>query len=102
MKILVIGSGGREHALAWKFSQSPSCEAVFIAPGNAGTSDIGTNVSLDPANHDEIRAFVREQSIDLVVIGPEQPLVDGLADTLSASGISVLGPHANGAKTRRK
>ncbi len=97
MNILVIGTGGREHALAWKFSQSFSCGAVFIAPGNAGTSEVGTNVSLDPANHNQIEAFVQDHRIDLVVVGPEQPLVDGLANALTNRGITVLGPHADGA-----
>lgn len=97
MKILVIGSGGREHALAWKYAESASCEAVFIAPGNAGTAEVGTNVALDVSDHEAVAAFVRSESIDLVVVGPEQPLVEGIANSLTAKGITVLGPHANGA-----
>lgn len=97
MKILVIGSGGREHALAWKYTESASCEAVFIAPGNAGTAEVGTNVALDVSDHAAVAAFVNSESIDLVVVGPEQPLVEGMADSLSSMGINVLGPHANGA-----
>lgn len=98
MNILVIGSGGREHALAWKYASSDSCKAVFVAPGNAGTAQVGTNVDLNPSDHGAVKAFVNEKGIDLVVIGPEQPLVEGLADSLSQSGITVLGPHADGAQ----
>lgn len=98
MKILVIGSGGREHALAWKYASSASCEAVFIAPGNAGTAMVGTNVNLNPSDHEAVRSFVAQQGIDLVVVGPEQPLVEGMADSLVAAGVTVLGPHADGAQ----
>lgn len=97
MKILVIGSGGREHALAWKYAESASCEAVFVAPGNAGTAEVGTNVPLDVSDHEAVAAFVSNEAIDLVVVGPEQPLVEGIADSLSSKGIAVLGPHADGA-----
>ena len=92
MKILVIGSGGREHALAWKIAQSPALARLFIAPGNPGTTQCGTNVALDAKDHTAIAAFCKDQKIDLVVVGPEAPLVAGLADDLRAAGITVFGP----------
>lgn len=90
MHILVIGSGGREHALCWKLKQSPQCEALFCAPGNAGIAELAECVALE----DEAAtvAFAKDNAIDLVVIGPEQPLVDGLADALRGAGIAVFGP----------
>ena len=91
-KILVIGAGGREHALAWKYAQSASCESVFIAPGNAATAEVGENVALDVTDFAAVAAFVQDQDIDLVVIGPEQPLVDGMADYLVSQQITTLGP----------
>src|SRR4051812_5074999 len=93
MNILLIGSGGREHALAWKISGSPLCDRLFIAPGNPGTAQCGANVSLDPGDHPGIVAFCREQAIDLVVVGPEGPLVAGLVDELAAAGIKGFGPR---------
>ena len=98
MKILVIGSGGREHALAWKIAQSPRCEQIFIAPGNAGTSQVGTNVSINVSDFAEVESFVNTQGIDMVVVGPEQPLVDGIADYLNAKNIPVIGPSQAGAE----
>ena len=92
MRILLIGAGGREHALGWKISQSPHCEQLFIAPGNAGTDQIGTNVYLSPTDFASIEAFVSERAIDLIVIGPEQPLVVGIADYFEARGVPVIGP----------
>lgn len=97
MKILLIGSGGREHALAWRLSQSPSCEKLYAAPGNPGIADVATCVSLNVADHSAIADFCREQVIGLVVVGPEAPLVDGLGDSLRAAGIKVFGPNANAA-----
>ena len=70
MNILLIGSGGREHALAWKLSGSPLCDRLFIAPGNPGTARCGTNVALDPGDHAAVAAFCRAENIDLVVVGP--------------------------------
>lgn len=93
MKILLIGSGGREHALAWKMSQSSRCEKLFIAPGNAGTAQVGENVAIDPGNFDSVYGLIREESIDLVVVGPEQPLVAGITDYLEAKKIAVIGPN---------
>lgn len=92
MNILLIGSGGREHALAWAISGSPLCDRLFIAPGNPGTAQCGENVVLDIADHPAVIAFCKLQHIDLVVVGPEGPLVDGIADDLTAAGIKTFGP----------
>jgi phosphoribosylamine--glycine ligase len=92
MKILLIGSGGREHALAWAISASPLCDTLFIAPGNPGTAQCGENVVIDIADHAAVVAFCRLMSIGLVVVGPEGPLVAGIADDLRAAGIKVFGP----------
>lgn len=92
MNILVIGSGGREHALCWKLKQSQQCAALYCAPGNAGIAQDAECVTLE--DHAATIAFAKEQSIDLVVVGPEQPLVDGLADVLREAGIAVFGPSA--------
>jgi phosphoribosylamine--glycine ligase len=92
MRILLIGSGGREHALAWKISASPLCDALFIAPGNPGTAQCGVNVALDPADHAAIVAFCRAEQIGFVVVGPETPLVAGIVDDLAAAGIKAFGP----------
>lgn len=92
MNILLIGSGGREHALAWAISASPLCDRLFIAPGNPGTAQCGENVVLDIADHRAVADFCRLQGVGLVVIGPEGPLVDGIADDLEAAGIKTFGP----------
>ncbi|CAM5190591.1 phosphoribosylamine--glycine ligase [Bosea thiooxidans] len=92
MKILLIGSGGREHALAWAISASPLCDTLFIAPGNPGTAQCGENVAIDVADHAAVVAFCRLQGIDLVVVGPEGPLVAGIADDLRQAGFKVFGP----------
>ncbi len=92
MKILLIGSGGREHALAWAISASSLCEQLFIAPGNPGTAQCGENVAVDIADHAAVVAFCRLQGIGLVVVGPEGPLVAGIADDLREAGIKVFGP----------
>eukprot|EP00890_Picochlorum_soloecismus_P006716 jgi/Picsp_1/86/NSC_00086-R1_phosphoribosylamine--glycine ligase len=99
--VLVIGSGGREHALAWKFSESPSCGNIYVAPGNAGTElePKLVNVSgLNPSDHAKVISFCKEKDIGFVVVGPEQPLVEGLVDALSASGITAFGPTAGAAQ----
>lgn len=98
MKILLIGSGGREHALAWKLAASERCEALYIAPGNPGTASCGENVAINPLDFPGVARFVEEKKIDLVVVGPEQPLVDGIADYLQARGIAVAGPSKQGAQ----
>lgn len=92
MNILLIGSGGREHALAWKISASPLCDMLFIAPGNPGTAHCGVNVAMDVANHGDVIAFCASHDVGLVVVGPEGPLVAGLVDDLTAAGIKAFGP----------
>ncbi|PLK27262.1 phosphoribosylamine--glycine ligase [Novosphingobium sp. TH158] len=92
MNILLIGSGGREHALAWKLAQSPLCETLYAAPGNPGMLEHAKLVTVDPADHGAVIAFCQEKAVSFVVIGPEAPLVDGLADSLRAAGIAVFGP----------
>ena len=98
MNILVIGGGGREHALCWKLRQSPRCGRLFAAPGNPGMAREGECVALDAADHAAVLAFCAAHEIGMVVIGPEQPLVDGLADTLRAAGVRVFGPSAAAAQ----
>jgi phosphoribosylamine---glycine ligase len=98
MNILLIGSGGREHALAWKLAQSPSLDTLYAAPGNPGIAQCATLVAVDPANHVEIVQFCANNAVKLVVIGPEGPLVDGLADTLSRADIPCFGPSAKAAQ----
>ena len=97
MRILIIGSGGREHSLAWKISQSPLLERLWIAPGNPGTARCGTNIDLAADDLDGLVDFAKREQVTLVVIGPEGPLVAGLADRLSAEGILVFGPKADAA-----
>ncbi|OLP54500.1 phosphoribosylamine--glycine ligase [Rhizobium rhizosphaerae] len=92
MKVLLIGSGGREHALAWKIAQSPRLTELFAAPGNPGIAEEATLVALDIEDHAAVCAFSVERGIDLVVIGPEAPLVSGLSDALRAAGFAVFGP----------
>lgn len=92
MNVLIIGSGGREHALAWKVAQSPRLSKLYIAPGNAGTMTCGENVLLDVSNHSDIIRVCKDKQIDLVLIGPETPLACGLTDALSADGIRCFGP----------
>ncbi|PRX01411.1 UNVERIFIED_ORG: phosphoribosylamine--glycine ligase [Martelella mediterranea] len=92
MNVLLIGSGGREHALAWKLSQSSRLTTLYAAPGNPGMADHATCVALDAADHAAIVAFCGEKDIALVVVGPEAPLVDGLVDSLTAAGIRAFGP----------
>ena len=92
MNILLLGSGGREHALAWKLAQSPRCDKLYAAPGNPGVAQHAELVALDLADHAAVVTFCEGQRIGLVVIGPEAPLVDGLSDSLRAAGFSVFGP----------
>jgi phosphoribosylamine---glycine ligase len=98
MKVLVIGSGGREHALCWKIAQSPKLSSLYCAPGNAGTRDVAKNVDLSATDVPGIVRFAKAEGIDLVVVGPEDPLVAGLADKLRAEDIAVFGPGAKGAE----
>jgi len=92
MNILLIGSGGREHALAWKIAQSPLLQTLFIAPGNGGMTELGTLTDLDTSNHPAVIDFVTQNNIELVVVGPEAPLVAGLVDDLETAGIKAFGP----------
>ena len=98
MNVLLVGSGGREHALSWALAKSPRLKKLFIAPGNPGTAQCGTNVPLDPDNHKAVIDFCRSEHIDLVFIGPEAPLVAGLADALEEAGIPVFGPSRTAAE----
>ena len=98
MKVLLIGSGGREHALAWKIAASPLLTKLYCAPGNPGIAEEAECVDLDVADHAAVVSFARGKEIDLVVVGPEAPLVAGLADDLSACGIRVFGPSAQAAQ----
>ena len=101
MKILLLGSGGREHALAWKIAQSDKCEKLYIAPGNAGTSNCGENVNMKADDFEAIKQFVVEKGIQMVVVGPEDPLVKGIYDDLKADertkNVPVIGPSKAGA-----
>lgn len=97
MNVLVLGSGGREHALAWKISESRNLDKLYISPGNPGTAELGENVHLEPG-HRNVADFCIKNSIDLVVIGPEQPLVEGLADYLRFNNIKVFGPDKKAAE----
>jgi len=92
MNVLIVGSGGREHAMAWKVVQSLRLTKLYIAPGNAGTAECGENVLLDVTSHVDVVRFCREKQVDLVLIGPEIPLADGLTDSLSAERIRCFGP----------
>jgi phosphoribosylamine--glycine ligase len=92
MNVLLLGSGGREHALAWKLAASPLLTTLYAAPGNPGIAEEATIVALDIADHGAVAAFCREKNIDLVVVGPEAPLVAGIADDLRTAGIRVFGP----------
>ena len=101
MKLLLLGSGGREHALAWKIAQSPKIEKLYIAPGNAGTSNVGENVAIKADDFTAIREFVVKNNIDMVVVGPEDPLVKGIYDYFkkdeALKNIPVIGPSKAGA-----
>ena len=102
MNILVLGSGGREHALSWKIAQSPNCDHLYIAPGNAGTASVGQNIDLKVTDFEGIAAFVKQENIDLVVVGPEDPLVKGIRDFFQADeslkNVLMVGPGAAGAQ----
>ncbi len=102
MRILLLGAGGREHAFAWKISQSPLCEKLFIAPGNAGTSQHGTNLNFGVNDFDAIKKCCIEEKIDLVLVGPEEPLVNGITDFLISDpqlkDLDIIGPSKNAAQ----
>ena len=98
MKVLLIGSGGREHALAWKLAQSPRLQALYAAPGNPGIFEHAEPAGINPDDHAAVVAFVKDKGIGLVVVGPEAPLVAGVADVLRAENIAVFGPSAKAAQ----
>ncbi|MDE7033195.1 MAG: phosphoribosylamine--glycine ligase [Muribaculaceae bacterium] len=98
MNILLLGSGGRESALAWKLSQSPRCNNLYIAPGNGGTGAYGTNVKLSPLDFEGIRRFVADNAIDMIVVGNEDPLVAGIYDYFESDNVLVAGPSKAGAE----
>ena len=101
MRILLLGAGGREHALAWKIAQSKKCEKLFIAPGNAGTSQLGTNIDINANDFEALKNFTLDNHIDMVVVGPEDPLVNGIYDNFKhdarTASIPVIGPSKQGA-----
>jgi phosphoribosylamine--glycine ligase len=98
MNILILGGGGREHALAWAVKQNPKCDRLIVAPGNAGISEIAECARIDIENGDLVATFAEENSIDLVIIGPEAPLAAGVADRLEEAGVAVFGPSAAAAR----
>ena len=101
MNILLLGSGGREHALAWKMTQSPLCDKLFVAPGNAGTTEVAENIDLDYGNQENVRDFVKANTIEMIVVGPEQPLCHGfkdkLIDLMGNDAPLIIGPSAEAA-----
>ncbi len=102
MNVLILGGGGREHTLAWKIKQSPKCEGLYLAPGNAGTAALGENLPLNPLDFAGIAACIRERNIDLLVVGPEAPLVGGLRDYLEKEpglvNLGIIGPGEKAAR----
>jgi len=97
MNILILGSGGREHTFAWKIAQSNTCENLYVAPGNSGTAEVATNVDIGVTDFEAIKALVLDKQIDMVVVGPEDPLVKGVHDYFlnddAIKHISVIGPQ---------
>ena len=102
MKILLLGAGGREHALAWKIAQSKKVEKLFIAPGNAGTAAVGENVAIGVNEFEKLKDFTVKEKIDMVVVGPEDPLVNGIYDEFKSDprtqSVPVIGPSRKGAQ----
>ena len=98
MRVLVVGGGGREHALVWKIGQSPKVNKVFVAPGNAGTSQVAVNVPISADDIEGLLQFAGENKIDLTVVGPEQPLVGGIVDRFREKGFNIFGPSARAAE----
>lgn len=98
MKVLIIGSGGREHTIAWKLQQSPLVTEIFCAPGNAGTAKIAKNVEINSNDMDQLVEFAAENEIDLTVVGPEEPLVNGIVDKFREKNLRIIGPDKNGAQ----
>ncbi len=98
MKVLVIGSGGREHTLAWKLKQSPKVKKLFCAPGNPGTAELGENIQIPADDLSRLLSFARENKVDLTIPGPEVPLVEGIVDLFEAAGLAIVGPSAKAAQ----
>jgi phosphoribosylamine--glycine ligase len=98
MKILIVGSGGREHALAWKLKQSPDVDRIFCAPGNAGTSEIGENAAISASDLASLVRFAKENDVDLTVVGPDDPLAAGIVDLFAEEGLRIFGPTKAGAR----
>ena len=102
MNVLILGSGGREHAFAWKIAQSSSCNKLFIAPGNAGTSQVGKNVNIRINDFESIKQLILDEEIDMLIVGPEDPLVKGIFDFFQEDkdlqNITVIGPSKKGAQ----
>ncbi len=98
MNILILGSGGREHALAWAVKQNPKCDRLIVAPGNAGTAEIAWNAALDIEDGDAVAEFAAENGVDFIIIGPEAPLAAGVSDRLREAGFAVFGPSAAAAR----
>lgn len=102
MNVLILGSGGREHAFAWKISQSPKCDQLFIAPGNAGTQQHGKNVDLNPLDFDQVGSFCLDNDVKMIIVGPEAPLVAGITDYFRASAalqdVHIIGPSQEAAR----
>ena len=93
MKVLIVGSGGREHAIAWKVAQSPKVDKIYCAPGNAGIEEYAECVNIGAMEFDKLVAFAKEKEIDLTVIGMDDPLVGGVVDAFEAEGLRVFGPR---------
>jgi phosphoribosylamine--glycine ligase len=98
MNLLIIGSGGREHALTWKLIQSPRADRVFVAPGNAGTDSDGENIAIAASDFPKLIKFAQDNDVGLTVVGPEAPLVEGIVDAFEAAGLRIFGPHKNAAE----
>src|SRR5229473_1000575 len=98
MKVLVIGKGGREHALVWKLAQSPRVERVYCAPGNAGTAEEGVNVAIEATDFDRLVRFAKKEGISLTVVGPEEPLALGIVDYFQKAGLRIFGPTREAAQ----
>ncbi|MBM3190915.1 MAG: phosphoribosylamine--glycine ligase, partial [Chloroflexi bacterium] len=98
MRVLVVGSGGREHALVWALRRSPDVREIHVAPGNAGTADLAKNVPIKAEDVPALAAYAQEQAFDLTVVGPEMPLALGLSDMLRKQGLRVFGPDADAAQ----
>ena len=97
MKVLIVGGGGREHAIAWKVAESPLVDKVYCAPGNAGIEEVAECVPIGAMEFDKLVAFAKEKAIDLTVIGMDDPLVGGIVDAFEAEGLRVFGPRKNSA-----